>query len=123
MGEVVAVVRGCEKGFGEVEGGEEEGGKNENRDEVVNEAVQALKRLEVLLIKEGLFGVPLANTYRSLAKWVERKDGKNDEEVVGWKVKELEVCIIGFGRDAQRTSDIERGLRELSSRSVSFPVS
>ncbi|KIW28225.1 uncharacterized protein PV07_07905 [Cladophialophora immunda] len=81
--------------------------------ELVEEALSSLTRLEGLLLKESLVGVPLANTYRSMAKWAERKGDHGDDEAVKWKVKELEMCITAFGRDCQRTRDIEVKLEAL----------
>ncbi|KIY02885.1 uncharacterized protein Z520_01350 [Fonsecaea multimorphosa CBS 102226] len=78
--------------------------------EFVQEAWDSLTRLEGLLLKESLVGAPLANTYRSMAKWAERKGHEGVDEAVRWKVKELETCIIAFGRDCQRTKDIEAKL-------------
>ncbi|EXJ89869.1 hypothetical protein A1O3_02936 [Capronia epimyces CBS 606.96] len=82
---------------------------------VVNQALTALAKLEALLLKEGLVGLPLANTYRSLAKWAERKgDGDGDGGVAAatqWKRKELEVCLVIFGEQARRTREIEDTLK------------
>jgi hypothetical protein len=102
MFEALRVVHGCEKEF-------LDGGKGE----VVHGALEALIRLETLLVKEGLVGVPLANTYRSMAKWSERRGAHSNGEAMKWKMKELEACIIGLGKDGQRTKDIEARLREL----------
>lgn len=103
MYDAVRVVQGCEKKFSNM--GADVG--------IANEALDALVKLESLMIKEGLLGIPLANTYRSLAKWVERKGHGYGSEIIKWKTKELEVCITGFGKDAQRTRDIETRLQEL----------
>ncbi|KIV82627.1 hypothetical protein PV11_04724 [Exophiala sideris] len=78
---------------------------------VVDEALTALRKLEELLLKESLVGVPLANTYRSMAKWVERKH--DAEQIRNWKKKEMQACIIGFGHDAPRTKEIEEMLVDL----------
>lgn len=77
----------------------------------VDEALGALVKLEDLLLKECLAGVPLANTYRSLAKWAERK--RDHAQAVKWKGKELEVCRLSFGSDALRTKGVEEKLIEL----------
>lgn len=63
------------------------------------EAVAALLKLEGLLVKEGLTAMPLANAYRSFAKWADRcglDAGK-------WKAKELEVSRLVFGKGAPRS--------------------
>jgi hypothetical protein len=79
----------------------------------VVEALEALTRLEGLLLKEGLVGVPLANTYRGMAKWAERKGETATQEVVKWKMRELDVCTTCFGEDARRTRGIKARLDEL----------
>ncbi|KIW43005.1 uncharacterized protein PV06_04158 [Exophiala oligosperma] len=79
---------------------------------VVDRAIEALVRLEELFLKEGLVGVPLANTRKSLAKWAERK--YDHAQAVKWKTKELEVCKVSFGSDALRTKGVEDQLIELS---------
>ncbi|KAJ9611140.1 hypothetical protein H2200_004323 [Cladophialophora chaetospira] len=83
------------------------------RVEIATEALEALAKLETLLSKESLVGVPLANAYRSMAKWEERKGEIDSREVMKWKTRELEVCTNAFGKDAQRTMDIRVKLEEL----------
>ncbi|KAK4946011.1 hypothetical protein LTR10_014813 [Elasticomyces elasticus] len=78
---------------------------------VIYEALTALGKLEELLLKESVVGVPLANTYRSMAKWAERKHDL--EQARNWKRKEKQACIIGFGHDAPRTKEIEQKLVDL----------
>ncbi|RMZ84348.1 hypothetical protein DV738_g565, partial [Chaetothyriales sp. CBS 135597] len=51
-----------------------------------------------LLLKEGLIYTPLANCYKSLAKWSSRM-GQNARP---WLEKEHEVVIRCFGRDSPR---------------------
>ncbi|KAJ4511143.1 hypothetical protein HRR83_007184 [Exophiala dermatitidis] len=79
---------------------------------VINEALTALTKLETLLLKEALLGTPLANTYRSMAKWAERK-----HDILGsiqYKRKELDVCRIAFGERAVRCREIEDKLDKLA---------
>ncbi len=109
MHEAIRTAQGCEKSIAE---SDVEKARNE-REEIVNEATAALTRLEGLLLKEGLLGVPLANVYRSLSKWAERRGQVTREETVMWKTRELEVCISSFGKDAQRTRDIQAKLHRL----------
>jgi hypothetical protein len=87
--------------------------QNTERTQIVVEALEALTRLEGLLLKEGLVGVPLANTYRGMAKWAERKGEMATQEVVKWKMRELDVCTTCFGEDARRTREIKARLDEL----------
>ncbi|KIW75051.1 hypothetical protein Z517_11822 [Fonsecaea pedrosoi CBS 271.37] len=83
---------------------------------VVDEALAFLTKLESLLLKESLVGVPLANTYRSMAKWAERKGdkAKGTDEAVKWKIKELEACVTALGREGHRTKEIETWLERHS---------
>lgn len=78
---------------------------------VIDDALTALTKLEELLLKEGLAGMPLANTYRSLAKWAERKH--DFSQIRTWKWKEMQACVVAFGRDAARTREIEEKLAAL----------
>ena len=105
MLEAFRTVQECEKQFFT------EDVKQDEKQSAVVEASNALVRLEGLLIKECLVGVPLANTYRSLAKWSERQG--NAEQTAKWKVKEREVCVVGFGIDAERTKEIDQKLKAL----------
>lgn len=107
MYEAIRTAQGCEKRFADASGET----RLVEREETVNEVLEALSRLEGLLLKECLVGVPLANVCRSMAKWAERKGDAAGEEVVKWKTRELEVCISSFGEDAQRTRDIQAKLR------------
>lgn len=129
MLDAVRGVQACEKSFVEWESedhddgdrdvdkkGEHQGrSRRKNSDQepaaVVDEAITALTRLEGLLIKESLVGVPLANAYRSLAKWAERKTDLAAARK--WKAKELETCVIAFGKDGRRTKEVERKLVEM----------
>ena len=67
-----------------------------------------LVKLEALLLKEGLVYTPLANVYRSLAKW--RQRAGNDDEVRQWKGKELEVCVRCFGEEVERCRALRKDL-------------
>ena len=113
MSEAVRAVQGCEKRFSAVDAEQTRLGKAE----ATSEAIAALARLEGLLLKEGLVGIPLANTYRSMAKWAERK-AVSVENVVKWKTRELEVCITAFGEDAQRTRDVEAKLQGFQGKGI-----
>ncbi len=121
MYEAFKVLQGCDKKFAEGDGPEVE----VRQDAVVNEALSALARLEELLLKECHVGIPLANTYRSMAKWAERK--RDIKHAAKWKRKEFEVCMIGFGPSARRVKEIEEKLAELEkvggSGSSHYPVS
>jgi len=79
--------------------------------EDVRTALDTLARLEGLLMREGLVGLALANTYRSMAKWAERM-GDMDEV---WKCKsrEKKVYVLCFGPEAPRVKDIDVRLAQL----------
>lgn len=103
----VEVVRSAEKGWLKaIDGGQ--GGND-----VCQAAVDALRKLEGLLVKEGLTAVPLANVYRSLTKWTERAG----EHSGMWMEKELEVSVTAFGKRSVR-SDMLRDRLEGSPRYV-----
>ncbi|EXJ73364.1 uncharacterized protein A1O5_03124 [Cladophialophora psammophila CBS 110553] len=111
MYDAIRAVQRCEKNLSAESGtviSEEE--QQARRVELAEEALRSLARLEALLLKESLVGAPLANTYRSMAKWAERKGDRGADEAVIWRIKELEVCITAFGEDAQRTKDIKAKL-------------
>lgn len=74
------------------------------------DACAALERLEGLLVKEGLVGLPLADTYRGLVKWAGRMGDK--EGVKRWRMKELEVCEICLGRESVRARELRMKLRD-----------
>ncbi|KIX00850.1 uncharacterized protein Z518_09915 [Rhinocladiella mackenziei CBS 650.93] len=112
MYKALRVVQGCEKRYSETRA---HVGAGEKNDDGVDDALNALVKLERLLLKECLVGVPLANTYRSMAKWAERKGDL--QGATKWKIKEMEVCIIGFGKEAARTKAIDAKLKELRSAS------
>lgn len=103
-------VQDCERIFlkENVENDESSHGQKEG---AIDEARSALGRLETLLLKEGLTGVVLANTYRSLSKWSERK--RLFGEAVKWKEMERHHCEIGLGAHALRTKEAEKKLAEL----------
>ncbi|EXJ95766.1 hypothetical protein A1O1_00890 [Capronia coronata CBS 617.96] len=84
---------------------------------IVDEAFAALAKLEALLLKEGLVGGPLANTYRSMAKWAERRGDMT--QAARWKGKERDVCLVIFGESATsiRTKEIEEKLRKFDNTS------
>jgi hypothetical protein len=82
-------------------------------------AVESLGRLERLLTKEGLTHTPLANVYRSVAKWKERcasaVAGAQEasassvlEEAMSYRRKELEVCVRCFGEEVARTIKLRK---------------
>lgn len=100
---VVAEVKALEREW--MKGGRREGGGDRDR-KVAGEAVAALRTLEGLLVKEGLVAMPLANAYRSLAKWAER--GGQDAGL--WKEKELEVSELVFGKRAPRSAALRAEL-------------
>jgi hypothetical protein len=99
---------------------------NDGKDQAVKvalceKAVDSLTKLEGLLTKEGLTHTPLANVYRSLAKWKERtvteplgaKDAsvsKSLAEARMYKSKELEVCIRCFG-EVERTMRLRKEIQ------------
>jgi len=107
MYEAFKVLQGCDEKFAREDGPESEGRQND----VVNEALDALARLEELLLKECHVGIPLANTYRSMAKWSERKH--DFKQAAKWKRKEFEVCMTGFGPSARRVKEIQEKLADL----------
>ena len=108
MDTAVRMVQGLEETFSHA--AEEQNGTNPVG--IVTEALEALAKLEGRLLKEGLVGLPLANVYRTMAKWAERKGG-NVGEIVKWKTKELEICVTGYGHEAPRTKNIMTRLQEL----------
>ncbi|RMD40949.1 hypothetical protein DV735_g4165, partial [Chaetothyriales sp. CBS 134920] len=65
-------------------------------------AAAKLQQLEGLLLKEGLTYTPLANCYKSLAKWTSRMG----QDARPWLEKEEEVVIRCFGRDSQRAQTL-----------------
>ncbi|KAK5464549.1 hypothetical protein LTS15_001111 [Exophiala xenobiotica] len=110
MGRLVRDVLWLEKNFLETE--------VEEKADVVKEALEDLTRLDGLLLKEGLVGLPLMNVYRSLAKWSERLPG-NVEGTVSWKTRELEVCTRGYcGFDRVRSHQGRVDVRLLQVHSV-----
>ncbi|EXJ59997.1 hypothetical protein A1O7_04145 [Cladophialophora yegresii CBS 114405] len=130
MYDALGRVKGLEKRWGQKQGqGQEQGeGQSENENEkalIVMEALDTLARLEGLLIKEGLVGVPLANAYRRMAKWAGRdaKTAATTQEVVKWKTRELQVCVNCFGGDGQRTQDIRAALDDLSPQEERYVMS
>lgn len=78
------------------------------------EALAALAKLETLLVKEGLNGVVLTNTYRSLCKWSERL--QDYPRAMEWKQKEKLSCLLGLGSHAFRTIECDKKLKELAER-------
>ncbi|KEF62147.1 uncharacterized protein A1O9_00119 [Exophiala aquamarina CBS 119918] len=89
----------------------------EHKDRAIEEARSALGKLETLLLKEGLTGVVLANIYRSLSKWSERKQLL--VETVKWKEMERLHCELGLGGHALRTKEAAEKLADLKGR---FPA-
>ncbi|RMZ90238.1 hypothetical protein DV736_g2504, partial [Chaetothyriales sp. CBS 134916] len=65
-------------------------------------AIAKLQKLEGLLLKEGLTYTPLANCYKSLAKWTTRIG----QDAIPWLEKEQEVVMRCFGRDSLRAQTL-----------------
>lgn len=113
MREAFKHVRDCEKMFLQeiVENDEPSHGQ---KDKAIEEARSVLGKLEILLLKEGLTGFVLANTYRSLSKWSERK--QLFVEAVKWKEMERHHCEMGLGAHALRTKEADNKLAELQQK-------
>jgi SET domain len=79
---------------------------------VVVEAIELLTKLEELLLKEGLLYTPLANVYRSLAKWSNRFENAGKQKEMEWKKKELEICLACFGGKCERSRELKKELRD-----------
>lgn len=84
-------------------------GSGEQRKSLCEMAIKNLAKLESLLTKEGLAYTPLANAYRSLAKWCQRMGSREQEQQ--WKQKELDTCKLCFGQDAVRSKDLTQALK------------
>ncbi|KAK7900085.1 hypothetical protein LTR67_003831 [Exophiala xenobiotica] len=110
MYEAFRVLQSCDEKFSE-KGDGPAGGEGRQNAAVVNEALDALARLEELLLKECQVGIPLANAYRSMAKWAERKH--DFKQAAKWKIKELEVCMTCFGPSARRVKEIQEKVANL----------
>ena len=108
MGQCVKATKKYERDW---EGLKRRSGTAVELEQLFKKAIDALVRLEGLLIKEGMLYTPLANTYRSLGKWGERIG--DSEEVSKWKRKELGVCVTCFGGDATRCKGLKDALRML----------
>jgi hypothetical protein len=80
---------------------------HEQRLEICRLAIVELKNLEVLLVKEGLTATPLANAYKSLAKWVERM-GKGSR---GWREMELKTVVTMSGKNSLRSVFLKEELK------------
>jgi hypothetical protein len=106
-------VQDCEKMFLK-ENVENDDPSHGHKDKAMEEARSALAKLETLLLKEGLTGVVLANTYRSLSKWSERKQLL--VEAVKWKEMERHHCEMGLGAHALRTKEAQKKLAELQQK-------
>lgn len=88
----------------------ESAGKQRDQDEVEG-VIAALQRMEVLLVKEGLWGDPLARVYADLARWcivANRRD-----EAVKWLSSEQRVCVMCFGTHSRRARDVVCRISEL----------
>ena len=81
---------------------------------IAKEALAALVKLESLLVKEGLNGVVLTNTYRSLSKWSERL--QDYPQAARWKEKEEINSLHGLGPHAFRTIECDKKIKELVKR-------
>lgn len=101
----------------------ESGERQAVKGELCKKAIKSLDKLKVLLIKEGLTHTPLANVYRSLAKWNQRYSSTMSADHGGalsdtsrkareYKRNELEVCVRCFGREAERSRNLQRELQE-----------
>lgn len=77
----------------------------------IDKALEALTRLVDLLTKESLTHKPLANVYRSLAKWSSRKGDPSNGR--SWKQMEFEVCVRCFGKASGRVQGIRLELLAL----------
>ena len=78
---------------------------------VVQDAMKTLETLESLMIKEGLAYKPLANVYRSLAKWAGRDIRRSDARRWNqWKQKELDICVTCFGERSDRAQEVKNQL-------------
>lgn len=106
-------VQNCEKVFLN-ENDENQDPSSDHKVKAIEEARLALGKLETLLLKECLTGVVLANIYRGLSKWSERKQLL--VEAVKWKEMERLYCELGFGGQALRTKEAGRKLEELKGK-------
>lgn len=113
MRDVFKHVQNCEKNFLLGDDGHNSPTRG-HKDAIIEEARSALAKLEALLLKEGLMGVVLANIYRSLSKWSERKQLLVD--AVKWKDLERHHCMMGLGGHALRTKEAGEKLAELKAR-------
>lgn len=104
MKEIVAEVKSLERKWQKLVQ-DDNGGREV--DQVCQAAMEALLRLENLLIKEGLTATPLANAYRSLAKWA----GRSEQDPQQWMEKELDVSTAVFGKKGARTEALRADLR------------
>jgi hypothetical protein len=109
MYEAFRVLQSCDEKFSEKGDGPVGGEGRQNV--VANEALDALVRLEELLLKECQVGIPLANAYRSMAKWAERKH--DFTQAAKWKIKELDVCMTCFGPSTRRVKEIQEKVADL----------
>lgn len=66
------------------------------------DALLELSTLEEALIKEHLAYTPLANVYRSCAKWARRRG----DSPRPWLLKELDICTIMYGKHSLRSMGV-----------------
>lgn len=115
MREVVARVKTLEKAWAHTRangGGEAQAEAEAGTQQICDQAIDHVRRLEGLLVKEGLTATPLANAYRSLAKWVTRKE-PSSIEAQKWRELELEVVVTMSGRNSLRSIALRRELEGL----------
>ena len=108
MAECVRIGKTLEKEWDEIKS--RPGGDEMKKKRLCEKAIENVTKLEELLVKEGLVYTPLANAYRSLAKWSERMG--DDDGASEWKRMELATCTICFGGDTVRSETLTQELRE-----------
>lgn len=74
-----------------------EGAEDEDK---FSDLMETMEKLEGLLIKEGLVGLPLADCYGSMAKWTERKGSKALTKE--YQKKEYNICRTCLGEQSPR---------------------
>ncbi|KIV96850.1 hypothetical protein PV10_00666 [Exophiala mesophila] len=112
MFEAFKRIQECEKGY--TASAVETEDPDPTQSVYIVEALAALVKLESLLVKEGLNGVVLTNTYRSLSKWSERL--QDYPQAARWKEKEEINSLHGLGPHAFRTIECDKKIKELVRR-------
>lgn len=82
------------------------------RSDELENTIASLQRVEVLLVKEGLCGDPVARVYADLARW--SVQANRPDEARKWLGCERRVCVMGFGVNSRRARDTDRRIAELS---------